>query len=308
MNSVSLALFDYSDRDAEQTWNKMLNVAGLFFTYAFTLECAIKIWSFGFIVHDTAYLRDGWNWLDFFVVMIGILQNIPGIPSLKGLRTLRVLRPLRSINSVPSMKRHTQSLIASISPLANVVAFLLFVFVLFGILGVQNFGGELYKQCRLTEKPENGVWPVDFEITRLCGGDYECPNGRTCGHPQTYDIARSDDYVYNNTLIDYGIIHFDNIGNAMLSIFQVITLEGWTKLMYNLMDSSSSYMSIILFISLVIFGSFFLLNLILAVLMDNFEETRIEEEEEYMEKQQQMEDEAHALRQQILKQKEKIQK
>ena len=176
MNSVSLALFDYSDRDAEQTWNKMLNVAGLFFTYAFTLECAIKIWSFGFIVHDTAYLRDGWNWLDFFVVMIGILQNIPGIPSLKGLRTLRVLRPLRSINSVPSMKRHTQSLIASISPLANVVAFLLFVFVLFGILGVQNFGGELYKQCRLTEKPENGVWPV---ILKLLGSVAEIMNVRT---------------------------------------------------------------------------------------------------------------------------------
>lgn len=67
----------------------------------------------------------------------------------------------------------------------------------------------------------------------------------------------------------------------MLSVFQVITLEGWTKLMYNLMDSSSSYMSIILFISLVIFGSFFLLNLILAVLMDNFDETGLEQEEEF---------------------------
>lgn len=107
LNSLSLAFFDYSDRDGNETRNKMLNIIGLFFTYAFTLECIIKIWSYGFIMHDTAYLRDGWNWLDFFVVIIGILQNVPGIPSLKGLRTLRVLRPLRSINAVPSMKRHT---------------------------------------------------------------------------------------------------------------------------------------------------------------------------------------------------------
>ena len=82
------------------------------------------------------------------------------------------------------------------------------------------------------------------------------------------------DFVYNNTNIDFGIIHFDNMGNAMLSVFQVITLEGWTKLMYNLMDSNSPIMSVIFFISLVMFGSFFLLNLILAVLMDNFEETK----------------------------------
>ena len=31
----------------------------------------MKILSRGFIFHTYAYLRDGWNWLDFIVVLLG---------------------------------------------------------------------------------------------------------------------------------------------------------------------------------------------------------------------------------------------
>ena len=31
----------------------------------------MKILSRGFIFHTYAYLRDGWNWLDFVVVLLG---------------------------------------------------------------------------------------------------------------------------------------------------------------------------------------------------------------------------------------------
>lgn len=77
---------------------------GRIFTVIFTAESVFKILAYGFIVHRNAYLRDGWNWLDFIVVIIGWIELIPSIPNLKGLRTLRVLRPLRSINAIPSMK------------------------------------------------------------------------------------------------------------------------------------------------------------------------------------------------------------
>lgn len=29
-----------------------------------------------------------------------------------------------------------------------------------------------------------------------------------------------------------GITHFDNIGFAMLTVYQCITMEGWTKVLY----------------------------------------------------------------------------
>ena len=66
----------------------------------------------------------------------------------------------------------------------------------------------------------------------------------------------------------YSIISFDNLAWAMLSIFQMITLEGWTIVMYNLMDSNIAWMAVLFCVLLVIMGSFFLLNVILAVLAD----------------------------------------
>ncbi len=56
------------------------------------------------------------------------------------------------------------------------------------------------------------------------------------------------------------------MGTSILSIFRVITLEGWTGVMYNYYDASG-FISVIYFPVLIIMGSFFLLNLFLAVIM-----------------------------------------
>jgi len=58
---------------------------------------------------------------------------------------------------------------------------------------------------------------------------------------------------------------------AMMTLFQVITLEGWTNIMYSLMDASIPAIPIIFFTLLVLMGAFFLLNLILAVIMQEFD-------------------------------------
>ena len=71
MNSISLAVYDYNDRDNLTRRNQVLEALGLAFTWLFTLEAALKIFSMGFIIHKNAYLRDGWNWIDFTVVIFG---------------------------------------------------------------------------------------------------------------------------------------------------------------------------------------------------------------------------------------------
>ena len=64
----------------------------------------------------------------------------------------------------------------------------------------------------------------------------------------------------SSELIDYGIVTFDHIGAGLLTIFQTITLEGWTKIMYNYMDSNITAMAVIFFCLLVVFGYAFLYN------------------------------------------------
>ena len=146
INSLLLAAIDYNDRDNKTSRNQFIEECGLVFTITFTLEAVIKIMAMGFCLHRNSYLRDPWNWLDFLVVCIGIIEFIPSLPAanLKALRTFRVLRPLRSINAFPSMRRLIGSLLASLPSLGNAVVFMFFIFLLFGILGVHQFKGLLY--------------------------------------------------------------------------------------------------------------------------------------------------------------------
>jgi len=54
-----------------------------------------------------------------------------------------------------------------------------------------------------------------------------------CGNPETYGIPLARENISDQVLINYGITNFDNLGAGMLTIFQVLTLEGWNDLMYN---------------------------------------------------------------------------
>jgi hypothetical protein len=82
-----------------------------------------------------------------------------------------------------------------------------------------------------------------------------------------------------------GGIHFDHLPGAFLVVFQCMTCEGWTDIMYMLQDAHSDYFASVYFCALILLTSFFLLNVALAVVGNTFEalsaiEDQQEEEEE----------------------------
>jgi hypothetical protein len=79
MNTILLACIDYNDRDNSTNRNIIINKIDSVFTAIFTFECVLKIVEMGFIVHENSYLRDPWNWLDFFVVVLGLINVLPGV-------------------------------------------------------------------------------------------------------------------------------------------------------------------------------------------------------------------------------------
>jgi len=107
LNCLSLALYDYQDRRNYTRWNQRIELAGQIFTALFVFEFVLKAVSMGFCFHKKSYLRDGWNWIDFLVVLVGILEFFPTLQytNIKALRTIRVIRPLRSINTIPGLRR-----------------------------------------------------------------------------------------------------------------------------------------------------------------------------------------------------------
>jgi hypothetical protein len=72
--------------------------------------------------------------------------------------------------------------------------------------------------------------------------------------------------------LNFGITNFDDIASAFLTIFQCITMEGWTKIMNIYQDAYAEWFVVIYFISCVVICSFFLLNLTIAVMLMRYEE------------------------------------
>ena len=68
-------------------------------------------------------------------------------------------------------------------------------------------------------------------------------------------------------MINYDITNFNNVLSASLTIFQIITLEGWSQLMYNYQDSVSPFTSTFYFVLLIILGAFISLNLVISAIM-----------------------------------------
>lgn len=113
---------------------------------------------------------------------------------------------------------------------------------------------------------------------RWCGSDYDIyGNRRFEGGPQIPPYL--DKSIYEEDLL-WGFMTFDNLARALLTIFQSVTMEAWSDIMYMCMDSSGFATAGIYFVLLMLLGSFFALNLVLAVLENSFDHEEDGEEEE----------------------------
>ncbi|MEO1915017.1 MAG: methylmalonyl-CoA mutase family protein, partial [Myxococcales bacterium] len=112
----------------------------------FTVETLLKIVALGLYAGDRrAYLRDGWNWLDFICVVTSYSFLMPGTGgNVSGLRAFRALRPLRTINGVPGMRLLANTLIESLPLMIDVMVLIVWMFFVFDLIGM-NFFTEIAK-------------------------------------------------------------------------------------------------------------------------------------------------------------------
>lgn len=147
ISSILLAI-DNPLNDPEGELSEALRYCDIVMTVLFTLEMCIKVITWGFIINGSySYIRNGWNILDFGIVIISLISlGIRGgsLNKLKALRTIRVLRPLRLISRNQNLKLVINSLIRSVPSIGNVILVSLFFFVLIGIIGVTYFKGAFF--------------------------------------------------------------------------------------------------------------------------------------------------------------------
>ncbi|XP_052558483.1 voltage-dependent L-type calcium channel subunit alpha-1S isoform X2 [Tympanuchus pallidicinctus] len=236
----------------------------------------LKIIAYGFLFHTDAYLRNGWNVLDFSIVSLGLvtmtLEQInakeggslggKGGFDVKALRAFRVLRPLRLVSGVPSLQVVLNSIIKAMVPLLHIALLVLFMIIIYAIVGQELFKGKMHKTC----------YYLGTDVIATVGSEKPAPctisgHGRHCSINGTE--CRGGWPGPNN-----GITHFDNFGFAMLTVYQCITMEGWTEVLYWVNDAIGNEWPWIYFVSLILLGSFFVLNLVLGVLSGEFTKER----------------------------------
>ncbi|XP_034935713.1 voltage-dependent T-type calcium channel subunit alpha-1I isoform X2 [Chelonus insularis] len=307
LNCLTLGMYQPCVDDKCATHRcKILQILDDIIFLFFMIEMIIKMIAMGIYGQGT-YLADAWNRLDFFIVVAGIVEytlNVENI-NFSAIRTIRVLRPLRAINRIPSMRILVMLLLDTLPMLGNVLLLCFFVFFIFGIVGVQLWEGILRQRCFLKaihniKYPENLGKYFEYQ-----GQDYICSRPGDNGMHSCYNLPplKIGDTVCNSTAVPYsnvtfitntscvnwnyyyteckgqghnpfqGTISFDNIGLAWVAIFLVISLEGWTDIMYYVQDAHS-FWDWIYFVLLIVIGSFFMINLCLVVIATQFSETK----------------------------------
>nr|XP_029489055.1 sodium channel protein type 2 subunit alpha-like isoform X1 [Oncorhynchus nerka] len=236
--------------------------------------------------------------------------------NVSALRTFRVLRALKTISVIPGLKTIVGALIQSVKKLSDVMILTVFCLSVFALVGLQLFMGNLRNKCLRIPLNSTNLFDdsVDFNGTEL---------NKTSSFNWTYYMNDPRNYYYlpgkKDALLcgngsgaglcpegfwcikagrnpDYGYTSFDTFSWAFLSLFRLMTQDYWENLyQQTLRAAGKPYM--IFFVLVIFLGSFYLINLILAVVAMAYDEQNqatIEEaqqkEEEFQKLKRQQED------------------
>uniref|UniRef100_A0A673FLB8 Voltage-dependent T-type calcium channel subunit alpha n=1 Tax=Sinocyclocheilus rhinocerous TaxID=307959 RepID=A0A673FLB8_9TELE len=239
-----------------------LTISNYVFTAIFVAEMTVKVVSKGLYLGDRTYLRSSWNVLDGFLVFVSLIDIVVSMTGgakilgvLRVLRLLRTLRPLRVISRAPGLKLVVETLITSLKPIGNIVLICCAFFIIFGILGVQLFKGKFYYCVGLDVK----------------------------------NITNKSDCLSANYRWFHHKYNFDNLGQALMSLFVLASKDGWVNIMYHGLDAvgidqqpviNNNPWMLLYFISFLLIVSFFVLNMFVGVVVENFHKCRQHQEVE----------------------------
>ncbi|XP_069715358.1 sodium channel protein type 5 subunit alpha-like [Phaenicophaeus curvirostris] len=248
------------------------------FTAIYTGEILIKVLARGLFWNEFTFLRDPWNWLDLAVIVITYVTMCKSMGKISALRTFRVLRTLKAVSVIPGLKIIVNSLIESVKKLTDVLILTVFCLSIFALIGLQLFMGNLKSKCVLSNTTFNESLCKDAKIyvpggedicsrmnkssdILLCGftpdPNKECPENYTC-----QKVGENPDFGYTS---------FDHFGWAFLSLFRLMTQDYWERL-YRQVIRTSGKSSFVFFMGVIFLCSFYLFNLILAVVTMAYEE------------------------------------
>uniref|UniRef100_A0A182MKE2 Ion transport domain-containing protein n=1 Tax=Anopheles culicifacies TaxID=139723 RepID=A0A182MKE2_9DIPT len=199
-----------------------LQVAEYTFVIFMSLELALKILADGLFFTPKAYIKDVASVLDVFIYVVSTTfliwmpRQVPSNSSAQLLMILRCLRPLRIFTLVPHMRKVVYELCRGFKEILLVSTLLILLMFIFASYGVQLYGGRLARCNDPTiQKREDcvGVFMRRVFVTKM---------KLTPGVNESYPSM-----LVPRVWANPRRFNFDNIGDAMLALFEVLSYKGW---------------------------------------------------------------------------------
>nr|XP_037877806.1 sodium leak channel non-selective protein isoform X4 [Bombyx mori] len=202
--------------------NFVLQIAEYGFVIFMSLELALKILADGLFFTPKAYLKDAAAVLDVFIYIVSLTflcwmprRVPPGSPA-QMLMILRCVRPLRIFTLVPHMRKVVYELCRGFMEILLVSTLLILLMFVFALYGVQIYGGRLAR-CNdptiLRREDCVGVFMRRVFVTKM---------KLKPGQNQTFPSMLVPRVWANPKRFS-----FDNIGDALLTLFEVLSFKGW---------------------------------------------------------------------------------
>ncbi|XP_035763902.1 voltage-dependent P/Q-type calcium channel subunit alpha-1A-like isoform X2 [Neolamprologus brichardi] len=233
LNTIVLMMKYYGASDTYETVLANLNIV---FTSLFSMECVLKIIAFGAL----NYFKDAWNIFDCVTVLGSITDilvtelGMNNFINLSFLRLFRAARLIKLLRQGETIRILLWTFVQSFKALPYVCLLIAMLFFIYAIIGMQLFGNIAIEE----------------------GGD-------------------SAINQHNN---------FRTFVEALMLLFRSATGEAWHEIMLaclggkecdpksgNADPDCGSQFAYLYFVSFIFFCSFLMLNLFVAVIMDNFE-------------------------------------
>ncbi|NWX32295.1 SCN5A protein, partial [Notiomystis cincta] len=234
---IWLNMFVMMAEDNQKDTKEVLNKFNYFFVAVFTAECVIKI-----LALRLYYFGSGWNIFDFSVVVLSIVsfgvsevfQTFFSPTVLRTLRLARIGRILRIIRKAKGIRTLLFALLMSLPALVNIGLLLFLIMFIYAIVGMANFA-----------------------------------------------CLRWEDGIDN-------IFNFQTFCGSILCLFQITTSAGWDGLLAPVLKESDTCASklnstgteknncinkgfgIFYFVSYVIISFLIVVNMYIAVILENF--------------------------------------
>ncbi len=188
--------------------------------------------------------------MDFIVLMFSYLCLSPQAEQFRFIKVLRILRSLRLISRNDGLKVAVRAFLQAIPNILGMTVMMALIFIIFGVISVNYFRGRLFYCTQSIETSES--------------------------------LASKWDCMNSGGLWVNRAFNFDNMINALITLFTMSTTAGWAEMMIHTISSTElDYMPnfetrntywILFYMLFMIVSTFFFMNLFGAVVINTFME------------------------------------